>query len=71
MRTLKFKTNVNCEGCIAKITPHLNRLQGIDRWSVDTVTPMKILTVETADIAPDAIIEALKDAGYKGEVIQG
>ena len=47
MKTLKFKTNVNCGGCIAKVTPHLNKLKGIDKWSVDTTTPMKVLTVET------------------------
>lgn len=70
MNTLKFKTNVNCGGCIANVTPHLNKLSGIDKWSVDTTTPLKILTVETADLTPDAIIETLKIAGYKGEVIE-
>ena len=70
MKTFKFKTNVSCGGCIAKITPHLNQLQGIDQWSVDTTTPMKILTVVTSDSGPDSIIEALKIAGYKGEVIE-
>ena len=69
MKTLKFKTNVSCGSCIARITPHLNQLEGIDKWSVDTTTQMKILTVETADITPEAIINALKDAGYKGEAI--
>ena len=70
MKTLKFKTNVSCGNCIAKITPHLNQLPGIDQWSVDTTTPMKILTVETADITPHAIINALKEAGYRGEVME-
>jgi len=69
MKTLKFKTNVNCGGCIATVTPYLNKLSGIDKWSVDTTNPMKILTVETLDTAPETIIEVLKDAGYKGEVI--
>ncbi len=68
MKTLKFKTNVNCGGCIAKVTPHLNKLKGIDKWSVDTTTPMKVLTVETSDLQPDTIIETLKTAGYKAEV---
>ncbi len=69
MKTLKFKTNVNCGGCIANVTPHLNKLSGIDKWSVDTTTPEKILTVETTGLQADAIIETLKIAGYKGEVI--
>jgi copper chaperone len=47
METLKFKTNVNCGGCIATITPHLNQIKGIGKWNVDTSNPLKILTVET------------------------
>jgi len=68
MKTLKFKTNVNCGGCIATVTPYLNKLSGIDKWSVDTTTPNKILTVETSDLDPAVIIDTLKEAGYKGEV---
>jgi len=49
METLKFKTNVNCSGCIANGTPHLNEIKGIGKWSVDTSNPMKVLTVETWD----------------------
>ena len=70
MKTLRFKTNVNCGGCIATVTPHLNNLSGIDKWSVDTTTPEKVLTVDTTDLEADAIIETLKIAGYKGEVIE-
>jgi len=69
MKTLKFKTNVNCGGCIATVTPYLNKLSGIDKWSVDTTNPNKILTVETPDLDAQVIIEVLKEAGYKGEVI--
>jgi len=69
MKTLKFKTNVNCGGCIATVTPYLNKLSGLDKWSVDTSNPNKILTVETADLDPAVIIDTLKEAGYKGEVI--
>ena len=69
MKTLKFKTNVNCGGCIATVTPYLNKLSGIDNWSVGTTNPNKILTVETPDLDAQVIIEVLKEAGYKGEVI--
>jgi len=69
MKTLKFKTNVNCGGCIATVTPYLNKLSGLDKWSVDTTNPNKILTVETPDLDAQVIIEVLKEAGYKGEVI--
>lgn len=69
METLKFKTNVNCGGCIATITPHLNQVKGIVKWSVDTANPMKILTVEATGLNPEVIIEVLKKAGYKADSI--
>ena len=27
METLKFKTNINCGGCVKSVTPHLNQLE--------------------------------------------
>jgi copper chaperone len=69
METLKFKTNVNCGGCVATVTPHLNQIKGIGKWSVDTANPQKILTVEDSEIVPEVIIEKLKEAGYKAELM--
>ncbi len=69
MNTLKFKTNVNCGGCIANVTPHLNQLKGIIKWSVDTANPLKILTVETPDLKPGEIIDVLGKAGYKADLM--
>jgi len=69
METLKFKTNVNCGGCVATVTPHLNQIKGIGKWNVDTSNPLKILTVEDSELLPDAIIEKLKEAGYKADLI--
>ena len=69
METIKFKTNVNCGGCIATITPHLNEVKGIVKWNVDTANPQKILTVEASDLHPEVIIETLKKAGYKADQI--
>jgi len=69
METLKFKTNVNCGGCIATVTPHLNEIKGIGKWNVDTSNPMKVLTVETSGLDPEVIIETLKEAGYKADLM--
>ena len=69
METLKFKTNVNCGGCVATVTPHLNQIKGIGKWNVDTANPQKILTVEDSELGPEVIIEKLKSAGYKAELI--
>ena len=67
MTTLKFKTNINCSGCLSKVTPLLNAEKGIDHWNVDIYTPEKILTVETSELKPEQVIETVKKAGFKIE----
>lgn len=64
MQTLKFKTNINCGGCVAGVTPFLNKIEGID-WKVDTENPDKILSVESEDVSEDQIIKAVKKAGFE------
>lgn len=67
METLQFKTNINCGGCVAKVTPHLNEEPNIKNWKVDTTNPQKILTVETDGISAKEIIKAVSKAGFKIE----
>ena len=33
---LKFKTNINCGGCVAQATPFLDEACGIGNWEVNT-----------------------------------
>jgi copper chaperone len=68
METLKFKTNIKCSGCIATVTPHLNKLETIEKWEVDTESPDKILTIEgKSGIDSKTVINTLEAAGYKAE----
>ena len=70
METLKFKTNINCGGCIATVTPVLNGLKDIQHWEVDTANPDKILTVNAGDNLTGAqIIDSLKQKGYRAEKV--
>ncbi len=69
METLKFKTNINCGGCIAKVTPFLDKADGIEKWEVDTENPQKILTVETSLLKSEDVIKIINDAGYKAEKV--
>ncbi len=68
METLKFKTDIKCSGCVAKVTPNLNASAGEDNWKVDTTSPAKILTV-VSDATEEQIKEAVQKAGYKIERI--
>lgn len=66
---MKFKTNINCDGCIAAVQPYLDELDGVRNWQVDTQNPKKYLTVE-GDVSPDAIQKAVKAAGYQIEPVK-
>lgn len=68
MKTLKFKTNIKCNGCINTVTPYLDEAEFIKSWSVDLESPNRILTVNTEE-APERITGLLQEAGYKGERI--
>lgn len=68
MNTLKFKTNIKCEGCISAVTPHLDK-EAAGKWNFDLLNPNKILTVESENVSAEKIKEALKNAGYQGELI--
>jgi len=69
MGTLKFKTNINCGNCLARVTPVLNGEISIDYWEVDLSNPQKILTVQTADLNSDKVINAVKKAGFQIELL--
>ena len=69
MYTLKFKTNIKCGGCIATATPFLNQSKGIISWNVDTIDPLKIMTVETEGVSAEEITSVMKIAGYQAELI--
>lgn len=68
MESLKFKTNIKCSGCIAKVTPHLDEAVGDGKWEVDLTDPSKVLTVtHETDVAK--VKEAVERAGYRAEKI--
>jgi copper chaperone len=69
MKTVKYKTNINCGGCINSVTPFLNELDNIDTWKVDIENPDKILHVELEDENEQIVIETVKKAGFEIEKI--
>ncbi len=66
MKTIQFKTNIKCGGCVAQVTPHLNAVEGIGQWNVDITNPQKILTVET-ETDSSQVKKAVERAGFKAE----
>ncbi|MET6996579.1 heavy-metal-associated domain-containing protein [Chitinophaga defluvii] len=66
METLKFKSNIKCEGCLAKVTPLLDEAVGAENWSVDLQSATKTLTVK-GNATADKIVAAVQGAGFKAE----
>lgn len=73
MNTLKFKTNLKCEGCKNSIRPFLNQIDAINSWDVDLSHNDKVLTVEANTLTEDEIAtqvkKAFSQAGYIAEKI--
>lgn len=68
MGSQKFKTNIKCEGCIAKVTPHLNAAIGEGQWQVDLNSPDKTLSI-LGDRSQEIVKAAVEKAGYRAEKI--
>ena len=66
-QNLQFKTNINCGGCVAKVTPFLNDAEGVCHWEVDTNNKDKVLTVKSEGITQEQVIETVQKAGFKIE----
>lgn len=64
MKTQKFKTNIACGNCLAKVTPILNAEPKIDSWSVDLQSDDRILTVESDEISADEVFKTVLKAGF-------
>lgn len=69
MSTLKFKTNINCTGCLSKVTPVLNGENEINKWEVDLENKDKVLSVDTTNKSAEEISAIVQKAGFKAEVI--
>lgn len=67
MKTIKYKTNINCTGCLKSVTPFLNDLENIDTWKVNIENSDKILEVKLDDENDAVVIAAVKKAGFKIE----
>lgn len=69
MRTFIFKTNINCGGCVAKVTPYMNEAFHAGNWEVDFLNPNKVLTVRSEDALASEIEATVLEAGFKAELL--
>ena len=68
-KTLLFKTNINCSGCVAKVTPFLDEAEGVCHWNVNTTDKHKILSVHSKGITQEEVIQRVQNAGFNIELL--
>lgn len=66
---LKFKTDIKCESCVASVKPYLDKAVGSCLWDVDILDKDKILTVTSKNLTEQEIIEIVKKAGFRIELV--
>lgn len=69
-KTLKFKTNIKCMGCVSQVTAALNDAVGIDKWEVDLLSPDKVLTISSELTDADIVVNAVEEVGFKAEPVR-
>lgn len=70
MNTLKFKSNINCTGCLSKVTPVMNDEKAIQQWDVNLEHDDRTLTVETNDLSAEEVQKTVSKVGFKAQLIE-
>lgn len=66
MYAFRYRTNLKCSDCIITLTPHLEKVTGLQRWQVDLEHPDRTLSVEVEeDVHKTELEEAIRQAGYE------
>jgi len=68
-KELKFKTSLQCGGCVSKIKDTFDKHTAIENWNVDTEHADKILSVTSKGISAEEIMEIVKSKGFTIEVL--
>lgn len=66
-KKFQFKTNINCGGCIASVTPHLDQAEGIREWNVDISDKNKVLTIKADGMNEEEVLDIIRKTGFKAE----
>ncbi len=69
MSQLKFKTNIECNGCKAAVSRIFENEKRISKWDVDLESNEKILTVEGNNITAREIEELVAEAGFNAKEV--
>jgi copper chaperone len=66
---MKFRTNIKCDACVAKVTPVLNEAVGAGNWSVDLLDPNRTLSLDHLRVSTAELKSRLAMVGYQADEI--
>lgn len=64
MLVQRYRTDLHCGACVAKVRPHLDAAPDVRKWDADTSGPQAVLTVEGDGITAERVAALLRPAGY-------
>jgi len=67
MSEARFKTTIQCNSCLSKVTPKLNEFLEEQSWSVDLESDDRILIVNDDNVSVDVVVSAVKSVGFEIE----
>lgn len=73
-KTLRFQTTLQCGGCLQKVSPHLDSIEGINDWNVKLDHVDKLLKVKAnpdkVGEVVDAVQRAFEQEGYAANLME-
>lgn len=68
MKTILRSNDLNCPSCVNNIEANLNKIDGVRKAQVHFSTGRIEVEHEAEKVKPDALIEAVREAGYETEL---
>jgi copper chaperone len=69
MKTIRFRTNIPNNEAAKTLKPHLDNLNGIVDWNINTDVPGKVLLVKINGITSKLVAQTIFKAGFRSEEI--
>ena len=73
-KTLHFQTTLQCGGCLQKVRPYLDNMDGVYDWKVKLDHVDKLLKVKAdpdkVDEVVDAVQKAFEQEGYAAKLFK-
>jgi hypothetical protein len=60
----RYKTDLHCGSCVARVRPLLDAARDVKRWDADTTGPLTVLTVEGEGITAERVDSLIRPAGF-------